>query len=142
MLTFSRVRVRENQRGGSATKSTEDNLVSEEVKTMFRTKEIRELVAAVKSVVLLPQETEYRPCYVNGRKALFHRWVNTANPALPKGMDPKDERAKFFQHRSTTGLVEFENGVMARAWPQEIRFADGGRFDKCEWLSLEQLEAK
>lgn len=101
-----------------------------------------DLIAAIKSIEFPSVEIEHRPCYVNGRKALFHRWVNTANPTLPKGMDPKDERAKFFQHRSTTGLVEFENGVVVRAWPQEIRFADGGRFDKYEWLPVEQLEVK
>ena len=36
--------------------------------------------------IVISQETEYRPCYVNGRRALFHRWVNTANPVLPKGV--------------------------------------------------------
>lgn len=105
---------------------------------MFRTKaEYRGLVAAIKSLSIQTQENEYRPCYVNGRKALFHRWVNTANPALPKGMDPNDERAKFFQHRSTTGLVEYADGTLARVWPQEIRFADGGHFEKMEWLPVE-----
>lgn len=101
----------------------------------------RELIAAIKSLAASQQDNEYRPCYVNGRKALFHRWMNTANPALPKGVDANDEKARFFQHRSTAGLVEFEDGIVTRAWPQDIRFADGGHFDKCEWLTIEELEA-
>lgn len=109
---------------------------------MFGKKDYKELVAAVKALAVRSQEIEYRPCYVNGRQALFHRWVNTANPVLPKGVDPGDERAKFFQHRSTTGLVEYEDGTLARVWPQEIRFADGGRFRELEWLPLEQEEAE
>ena len=108
---------------------------------MLSKKKYNDLIAAIKSLAASQQDNEYRPCYVNGRKALFHRWVNTANPALPKGMDPDNEKAKFFQHRSTAGLVEYENGIVERVWPQEIRFADGGRFDKCEWLTIEKLEA-
>jgi hypothetical protein len=84
--------------------------------------------------LIISQEIEYRPCYVNGRRALFHRWVNTANPVLPKGVSPDDERAKFFQHRSTTGLVEYADGTVERVWPQEIRFADSaGRFREYAW---------
>lgn len=84
--------------------------------------------------LIITQEIDYRPCYVNGRRALFHRWVNTANPVLPKGVSPDDERAKFFQHRSTTGLVEYEDGTLARVWPQEIRFTDSaGRFRDYAW---------
>lgn len=84
--------------------------------------------------VIISSENEYRPCYVNGRRALFHRWVNTANPVLPKGVSPDDERAKFFQHRSTTGLVEYADGTMERVWPQDIRFADSaGLFREHAW---------
>lgn len=109
---------------------------------MFRKKKRNreDLGGAIKQIPVQAVESEYRPCYVNGRKALFHRWVNTANPALPRGADPNDERAKFFQHRSTTGLVEYADGTLTRAWPQDIRFADGGRFKEFEWLPIEQLE--
>lgn len=109
---------------------------------MFRKKKenYKDLVAAIKCISVQAIESEYRPCYVNGRKALFHRWVNTANPAAPKGVDPNDEKVKFFQHRSTTGLVEYEDGTLARVWPQDIRFADGGRFKTIDWLTAGQLE--
>lgn len=80
--------------------------------------------------VIITGENEYRPCYANGRRALFHRWINTANPVLPKGVDPDDKRAKFFQHRSTTGLVEYADGTLERVWPQDIRFVDSAKFFK------------
>ena len=84
--------------------------------------------------VIVSQETEYRPCYVHGCRALFHRWINTANPILPKGVDPSDEKARYFQHRSTTGLVEYADGTMGRVWPQEIRFIDSAqRFKEYDW---------
>ena len=107
---------------------------------MIGRKSYQELVAVLRRLAAQPRENEYRPCYVNGRKALFHRWVNTANPALPKGVDPNEEKAKFFQHRSTTGLVEYEDGTLARVWPQEIRFADGGYFSEYEWIPIEKME--
>lgn len=106
---------------------------------MFNKKIYLELIQAIKSVAIQSQEAEYRPCYVNGRRAMFHRWVNTANPALPKGMGANDEKARFFQHRSTHGLVEFEDGSVARVWPSDIRFADGGHFEQGVWLTAEQL---
>jgi hypothetical protein len=36
--------------------------------------------------------------------------------------------------------VEYADGTLTRAWPQDIRFADGGRFKEFEWLPIEQLE--
>lgn len=107
---------------------------------MFGKKKYKELVAAIKSLIYQSQEIEYRPCYVNGRKAIFHRWVNTANPALPRGVSANDDKARFFQHRSTTALVEYADGTLDRVWPQDIRFADGGRFKTTEWLTAGQLE--
>lgn len=100
----------------------------------------REVMAAIKSIAVHTGENEYRPCYVKGRKALFHRWINSASPALPKGMDANDEKARFFQHRSTCGLVEYEDGTLARVWPTDIRFADGGHFREYEWIPMETLE--
>lgn len=109
----------------------------------MRTKKFyAELLSAIRSISTQTPENEYRPCYVNGRRALFHRWVNTANPALPKGVDADDDKARFFQHRSTTALVEYADGTLARVWPQDVRFADGGYFNKWEWLPVEKLSAE
>jgi hypothetical protein len=82
--------------------------------------------------VIISQESEYRPCYVNGRKALFHRWVNTARPQLPKGQE-LSENARFYQFRTTHGLVEYEDGTMDQVWPRDIKFADHGRFRDYAW---------
>ena len=113
---------------------------TEKGKTMLRNKNYKQLIRAIENLNLQLQEIEYRPCYVNGRKAVFHRWVNTANPALPRGMSAGDDKARFFQHRSTTALVEYADGTVDRVWPQDIRFADGGRFKTIEWLAAGQLE--
>ena len=67
--------------------------------------------------------TELRPCWVRDRKAVFHRWVETARPVKPKDMED-DENAEYYQLRNCHGLVEFEDGTVARVWPQDIQFAD------------------
>lgn len=59
----------------------------------------------------------YRPCYVEGRVALFHGWFT--------------EPMRSFRNPEPTnmayGLVEFENGNMRKVNPSEIRFMD----DEC-----------
>ena len=82
--------------------------------------------------VIIAQDNEYRPCYVNGRRALFHRWANSARPQLPRGAEP-GENARYFQYRSTHGLVEYEDGTMDMVWPRDIQFADSGRFRTYAW---------
>lgn len=105
-----------------------------------RKKNNDDIIEAIEKLNIQTQDIEYRPCYANGRMALFHRWVNTANPALPKGVDASNEKARFFQHRSTTALIEYADGTMDRVWPQDIRFADGGRFKQYEWKTFDQLD--
>ena len=83
------------------------------------------------------QEIEYRPCWANGRRALFHRWVNDARPTTPKGM-AIDENTRYFQFRSTKALVEFEDGTVDKVWPNDVQFADGGHFRDFVWLPMEE----
>lgn len=90
--------------------------------------------------VVYAEEPQQRPCWVNGRKAIFHRWANTANPCLPKGVEPNDERARYFQYRSVQAIVEYMDGTVERVWPQEVEFADGGRFDDMTWLPRSRTE--
>ena len=85
-------------------------------------------------------ENPLRPCYAKGRKAIFHRWCNTANPILPRGMEPNDEKARYFQYRCVQAIVEYMDGSVDRVWPQDIEFADGGRFDEMTWLPRSQTE--
>lgn len=82
--------------------------------------------------VQIVQENEYRPCWVRGKKALFHRWANSARPALPKGQEPS-ENARYYQFRSTQALVEFADGTVELVYPQAVRFVDGGHFREYEW---------
>ena len=77
--------------------------------------------------LLFTETPEYRPCWVNKRKALFHRWVNSARPQLPKGQEP-NENSRYYQYRATHALVEYEDGTIATIWPTEIRFVDNDHF--------------
>ena len=83
------------------------------------------------------KENEYRPCYVNGRRALFHCWTNSARPKLPNGQEP-GENARYFQFRTTHGLVEYEDGTVDLVWPSAIKFAGNGRFKDYTWDPMEQ----
>lgn len=65
--------------------------------------------------------SEYRPCVVYGKKAVFHRWhefctVVEASPLI--GGAPAG------QIKYTLGTVEFEDGTIAEVKPREIKFAD------------------
>jgi hypothetical protein len=90
--------------------------------------------------ITLVEDYEPRPCWVYGRrKALFHRWANNAHAQLPRGQEP-GENARYYQYRATQAIVEYEDGTVDRVWPQDIQFADGGKFLEYEWLPREQEE--
>ena len=64
---------------------------------------------------------EYRPCYVSGIKALFHKWEDKSEivpPSVLKGGHNGGVISKTF------GIVEFENGEVAEVEPRRIIFAD------------------
>lgn len=63
-----------------------------------------------------------RSCYVDKRRAIFHRWVDTSFPK---------EKGFILQ---TLALVEYEDGSVAQLQPKKIRFADGGNFDEFIWI--------
>ena len=67
--------------------------------------------------------SEYRPCIVDGRRALFHRWADNARPVVPRGM-PEDETTERYQLYTVQALVEFEDGTVCRRWPYEVQFLD------------------
>lgn len=81
--------------------------------------------------------TKTRPCWVNGRRAIFHRWVDSARPAKARG-EENDPEAKYFQLFSVHALVEYEDGTMARVWPAVLQFADGGEFAAYCWEAMEE----
>lgn len=81
---------------------------------------------------------EMRPCWVNGRRAMFHRWTDSARPVKPYGKDEDCEER--LQKWSVHGIVEYEDGTVEREWPNQIRFADSAEyFDALAW---EQMEAR
>lgn len=84
------------------------------------------------------QTDDRRPCWVRGKKAMFHCWVNAAHPVPPRNIPAEeiDEKTRYFQFRSTTALVEFEDGTCARVYPNEVQFADGGGFADYAWLPM------
>lgn len=87
--------------------------------------------------------TEYRPCYANEKKALFHRWTDKEEIALKfngflistaeiaaaledyrtKGILPPN--ANIEKIKTTLAIVEYEDGTIDEVRPQQIRFADG-----------------
>lgn len=91
------------------------------------------------------KSAEYRPCEVSGRKALFHRWVESdkalfENVAL-MSHEMKAEQINQFNNfgmvdnmctklriiRSFYGLVEYEDGTMEKVDPEKIKFKDSAR---------------
>lgn len=91
--------------------------------------------------IVIAQESEYRPCWVRGKKAIFHRWANSARPVLPRGVQPS-ENERFYQFRNTLALVEYEDGTMERVYPSDIQFADHGRFRDYCWLPAVEHESE
>lgn len=94
------------------------------------------------TIIIPDQITDTRrPCWARGRRALFHRWVNSAHPVLPRGEEP-GENARYYQFRNVTALVEYEDGTVARIFPDNIQFVDdGGGFDRFTWPG-EKVEAQ
>lgn len=54
-------------------------------------------------------KSEVRPCYINGKKALFHLWV---------------KKYDIFKNEYFNGLVEYENGNVEEISADLIRFCD------------------
>lgn len=63
----------------------------------------------------------YRPCYVNGEKALFHKWEDFAKPIPPSMLLGGDPGGQVWH---TLGIVEMEDGCIKEVPPRTIRFAD------------------
>lgn len=75
---------------------------------------------------------DLRPCIVNGRRALFHRWADSARPITPRGME-ETEYSDRYQLHSVHAIVEYADGTVSRVWPYDIRFIDHSEFDAYAW---------
>lgn len=94
-----------------------------------------------KARLLTMDELHARPCEVDGRPALFHRWVEEDRALLRfETMIHHDER-KYVEYRfheagvippgcstevirETFALVEYRDGTIAKVSPELIRFVD------------------
>lgn len=64
---------------------------------------------------------EYRPCLVDGKKALFHRWAvrkQIVEPSIRVGGHRGGEVEVI------VAIVEYENGKVAECYPIQVRFCD------------------
>lgn len=79
---------------------------------------------------------EGRPCWVNGRRAIFHRWTDSARPV--KQAVTNEDGVEHFQKYSVHGLVEYEDGTVDRECPNVIQFADSWEhFQQFNWDAME-----
>ena len=81
-----------------------------------------------------------RPCYVDGKKALFHRWIDKETPIIrinamltEKALDRIASKIKngmippsgdVVLQKTVFGIVEYYNGTVAEVEPTSIIFAD------------------
>ena len=71
---------------------------------------------------------EYRPCHVNGKKALFHRWGERAQvigPSLLRGGHPGGQLHDIF------AVVEYEDGKVQEVTPESVCFVPGLMYNYC-----------
>lgn len=66
--------------------------------------------------------SEYRPCIVCGKKALFHRWVDKAHVVSESALRGGHPAGQLWV---VVGIVEYEDGTVHEAYPDEIRFVPG-----------------
>lgn len=92
-----------------------------------------------KTRLLTMDELQARPCEVDGRPAIFHRWVEEDRIIMRlDGLFPKDARDAIIREfrtdgyvpagchsevvRNTFALVEYRDGTIAKVLPEKIRF--------------------
>ena len=82
-------------------------------------------MAYLESTITL-RSGEYRPCFVDGKKALFHGWVDENNlvPISPIGGEQKVGGPLLLckSEKETYGLVELESGEIITVFPKFIKF--------------------
>lgn len=71
--------------------------------------------------------SEYRPCIVNGKKALFHRWTELSNVVSESCLRGGNLAGQI---KYTLGIVEFEDGTVEEVAPYLIKFLDHNLFNE------------
>lgn len=72
--------------------------------------------------------SELRPCIVNGKKALFHRWTDRSEIVAPSYMVGGHGGGVV---KDTFALVEFEDGVIKECSCVGIKFCDSPHRNYC-----------
>ena len=67
------------------------------------------------------ETAEYRPCLVNGVKALFHMWSNYCYPVEDSLLRGGHRAGEI---KGTVAIVEYEDGTVAEVDPKSIKFVD------------------
>lgn len=81
-------------------------------------------------------ELKRRICYVGEKRAMFHCWSQESRivePSIRVGGHGGGILA------GVLGIVEFEDGAVAKVYPENIQFADGGGFEEYAFLPKEHL---
>lgn len=65
--------------------------------------------------------SEYRPCLVNGRKALFHRLADRVAVIGESALRGGHAAGQVW---NVVAIVEYEDGTMHECYPYEMRFLD------------------
>ena len=71
---------------------------------------------------------EYRPCIVEGRKALFHRWHTISNVLSPSPMIGGHPGGQITYTRA---IIEYEDGTVSQCNPTDITFCDPPHKEYC-----------
>lgn len=75
-------------------------------------------MAAIEGTITM-SNSEYRPCIVKGRKALFHRWEDKSEIHYATMRGTISGVIK-----GTLAIIEYEDGVVTECYPYEVKFCD------------------
>lgn len=73
-------------------------------------------------------EVELRPCIVDDRKALFHKWIDKSTIVEPSPMMGGHNGGVL---KFTVGIIELEDGTVEERYPYKIKFLDNKIKDYC-----------
>lgn len=71
-------------------------------------------------------KSEYRPCIVKNRKALFHTWEDI-NRTIASRYNSLTEELTPIVEQYTVAIIEYEDGVVTECYPYEVKFL-GSKF--------------
>lgn len=81
-------------------------------------------MAAINGTITI-SKSEYRPCIVKGRKALFHCWEDKSQLHIGgKALRTIDVDVPSGYIKTTVAIIEYEDGIVTECYPYEIKFCD------------------